>query len=283
MRTLLCAVLVAGSFATAGTGSLREAEDLYLRTDYEASLALLDKQNGDAATDFLIGRDYYMLGDFKKAQDYLQKATALDATKSEYMNWLGRAYGKRAEIANPLMAPSFASKSRQAFEKAVALDPTNTDALDDLFDYYLEAPGFLGGGYEKAEKVAEQLSKVDPGQGYHDKAKLDQKRKAFDSAERHLREAVAAAPHSVGHMVALAKFLATQGRNAESDAVFAQAQKVSPDNPRIWLAQADVYVKQKRNLQEAKALLLKYVRSPITADDPPREEALRLLKQMGGA
>jgi predicted Zn-dependent protease len=81
----------------------------------------------------------------------------------------------------------------------------------------------------------------------------------------------------------LAKFLANQGRIHESDALFLKAREVSPNDPKVWFAQADILVKQKRNLGEARELLNKYVHSSITADDPPRDEALRLLKQVGGA
>jgi tetratricopeptide (TPR) repeat protein len=283
-RVLPAAILlcVLGGSAAFAAGDLKQAENLYQHTKYEESIALLDKKSNDPATNFLLGRNYFMSGDFKKASDHLERATAGNSLSSEYMDWLGRAYGKRAETSNPLMAPSLASKARQAFEKSVQLDPANRDALDDLFDYYLEAPGFLGGGYDKAAGVAEKLSALDPGEAYYDRFKLDQKRKQFNTAEQHLRQAMAAAPHSVGHIIALAKFLATQGRISESDALFAKAQEVSPDNPRIWYAQADILVKQHRNLDQAKVLLTRYVHSPITADDPPREDAIRLLKQAGG-
>jgi tetratricopeptide (TPR) repeat protein len=262
---------------------LSKAEQLYGKTDYEGALAVLDKHADDPATNFLRGRAYFMIGEFKKATDSFERATEASPSNSEYFDWLGRAYGKRAETSNPLMAPGWASKARRAFEKAVQLDGNNRDALDDLFDYYLEAPGFLGGGYDKAFAVAEKLSLIDPGEAYYDRFKLDQKRKEFGSAEQHLRQAVATAPHSIGHIIALAKFLANQGRISESDALFARAGEVAPNNPGVWFARADVLIKQKRNLDEAKMLLTKYIHSPITTDDPPHEEARRLLKQVGGA
>jgi cytochrome c-type biogenesis protein CcmH/NrfG len=274
---LACALLVSAA------QDLTKAEELYNRTDYESSLALLDKHTKDPATNFLIGRNVFMRGNFKAASDFFEKATEASPSSSEYFDWLGRAYGRRAETSNPLMAPAWASRARQAFEKSVQLDPRNRDALADLFDYYLEAPGFLGGGYDKAFAVAEKVSAIDPGEAYYDRFKLDQKRKEFGKAEQHLRQAVAAAPHSIGHIIALARYLANQGRISESDALFASAQQVAPNNPKVWFAQADVLVKQKRNLNQAKALLARYMSAPITADDPPRQEALRLLKQAGGA
>ncbi len=262
--------------------TLTKAEGLYKHTDYEASLALLDTSSADPQMEFLIGRDYFMLGDFKKSSDYLQKATESEPNNAQYMDWLGRAFGKRAETSNPLLAPGYASKARQAFERSVQLDPKNSDALSDLFDYYLDAPGFLGGGHDKAMKVADQISAIDPAEGYLEKAKLAQKRKEYQSAEDQLRQAVAVAPHSIGQLIELAKFLANQGRTHESDQVLQQAQKVAPESPRVWFARADLYIKQKRNLDEAKNLLQKYMHAPVTVDDPPKQEALRLLKQVGG-
>jgi tetratricopeptide (TPR) repeat protein len=271
------------TLAVAAGSDLSKAENYYKHTDFEASLALLDKQSSDAPTNFLIGRNLYMLGDFKKAGEFLQRATTLDPKSSEYMDWLGRNYGKRAETSNPLMAPGYASKARQAFEKAVDLDEKNPDALSDLFDYYLEAPGFLGGGMDKAIKVADKTASIDPAEGYFEGAKLAQKRKEYASAEDHFRRAISSAPKEVGHLIALARFLATQGRIRESDAVFQQAQTLSPDAAGVWFARADVLITQKRNLVEAKELLQKYVRASTTVDDPPKEEARRLLKQVGGA
>jgi tetratricopeptide (TPR) repeat protein len=284
---LCCAVAAAGALSlicgSAQASDLAKAEDLYKHTLFEASLAQLDKHSDDAVTNFLAGRDYYMLGDFKKAAEYLQIATELRPTSSEYMDWLGRAFGKRAETSNPLMAPGLASKARVAFERAVELDSGNADSLSDLFDYYLEAPGFLGGGYDKAMNIAERTAKLDPSQGYFEKAKLAQKRKEFQAAEDHLRQAVSIAPQGLGHLLALGSFLANQGRNKESDAVFLEAQTKHPNSPQVWFAWATVLVKQKRDLPQAKSMLEKYMQASITPDDPPKHEARKLLKEVGGA
>ena len=269
--------------ATQTTGQLLiKAEELYKHTQYEASLASLAQQSNDAATNFLMGRDYFMIGEFRKASEYLQKAVASRPENGEYLDWLGRSYGKRAETSNPLSAPGWASKARQAFERAVELSPKDSDALSDLFDYYVEAPGFLGGGLDKAQKVAERIAAIDPSQGYYVEAKLAQHRREFGTAEQRFRQAVAIAPQQVGHLIALARFLATQGRISESDAVFLQAQTSAPNAPTVWFARADTFIKQKRNYDEAKLLLHKYVNASVTVDDPPKEDAIRLLKQVGG-
>jgi tetratricopeptide (TPR) repeat protein len=271
------------NLAAAQPSDLSKAEELYKRTDYQASLGLLDKKSRDAATEFLIGRNWFMLGEFKKSSEFLERAVADNPKSAEYMDWLGRAYGKRAETSSPLTAMSWASKARQAFESSVELNPNNSDALSDLFDYYLDAPGFLGGGYDKAEHVAHRIQQVDPVEGYFEQAKLAQKHREYSSAELHLRAAMEAAPHKVGTFLAYAKFLANQGRTKESDAVFEQARQIAPESPVVWYAEADVWVKQHRNLNEAKSLLQRYLSASITVDDPSKEDAQRLLKQVGGA
>lgn len=261
---------------------LPKAEALYQHTDYEGSLALLDKKSLDPATAFLAGRDYFMLCDFKKSTEYLQRATEADPRNAEYMDWLGRAFGKRAETSNMILAPGFAAKAREAFERSVQLNPKNSDALSDLFDYYLEAPGFLGGGFDKASRIADQVAVVDPPEAFSERSRLAQKRKEYRRAEEQLREAVAMAPRSVGQLIELAKFLANQGRTRESDTVMLQARSIAPESPRVWFAQAKIYINQNRNLDEARNLLQKYVQASLTVDDPPKQEAVRLLKQAGG-
>src|SRR5262249_11109892 len=146
---------------------LDEAKKLYQLSEFEKSLQVLHQvQVKDAAAWALTGRNYYGMADFKKATEAFEKALALNPEDSEIELWAGRAYGRRAETSNPLTAPGYASKARQHFERATRLNPNNTEAQSDLFEYYLEAPGFLGGGMDKARMVAEQISKLSLVEGY---------------------------------------------------------------------------------------------------------------------
>jgi len=267
-----------------GQESLKRAEELYQRTDYQASLTLLQavtKPNG--ATYCLAGQNYFMLGEYKKATDAFQKALALEPSKSEYAHWLGRSFGRRAETSNLLTAPMHASKARQYFEQAVELDPSNEEALNDLFDYYLQAPGFLGGGFDKAERVAQRIAERNAAEGYFAQAQLADKRKQFDTAEEQLRRAMELAPRQVGRVLDLAKYQAKRGRIQESEAAFDKAEQLAPGSPKVCFARARTYVEQKRNLDKAKVMLIKYLHSDLTPDDPPREQAEKLLKQVTGA
>jgi tetratricopeptide (TPR) repeat protein len=259
----------------------QQAEELYQQTEYDAALALLDKHSHDPDELNLLGRIHFMQGDFNKATDCFLKALEADPRNSNDALWLGRAYGRRAETANFFAAPGLATKTRVYFELAVELNPKSSEALADLFDYYLEAPGFLGGGYEKAARVAGQIAAINPAEGYFVHSELAQKKKDYSNAEDSLRRAIQAAPRQVGRVLDLAKFLANQGRTRESDAVFAKAEREFPNTPRVWFAEANVLVKEKRNLPEARRLLEKYMAAGVSPDDPPKAEAERLLRQAG--
>jgi tetratricopeptide (TPR) repeat protein len=282
IATLLLATLLDTGLLAAKPS--RDAEELYNRTEYSRSLALLDSQTDDPLTHSLIGRNYYMMAEFKKAAEYFQRAVQEAPNDSNNALWMGRALGRRAETSNPLFAPALAVKARQWMEKAVQLDGKNVDALSDLFEYYLEAPGFLGGGYDKAQVIADRIGKLDVAESYFVHARLAEKREEYEQAEADLRSAMGGSPQQVGRVLDLAKFLAKRGRTVESDALFARAEEMAPDTPEVWYARADALVRQKRNLNEAKALLERYLSSPaLTPDDPSRSDARRLLKQTAAA
>lgn len=252
---------------------------LYQRTAYNHSLHVLESNpKPDAVDHFLAGKNYYMLGDFKKAIGVFEQAAERDATNAEYLLWLGRAYGRRAE-ANWLIAMPNASKARQCFEHAVALNPHYHEAANDLFAFYLNAPGIIGGGLDKAETLAQRIKAERPAEYEFDEAQLADKRKDFAAVEAHYRRALQLAPTEAGRYIDLARYLAKHGRLGESDTLFAHAAKIAPSDPRLAFERAKIYVENQHNLPEARQLLRKYLAYEITPDDPPKQAAEKLLRE----
>ena len=270
--------------AWASGPDLDRAHKLYNLTQFQQSLEVLQAiPNKDAAVYELMGRNYYGQGEFKKATEMLEKAVALEPGDSGFHLWLGRSYGRRAETSSLITAPGLANKARQFFEKAAQLNPANLEAQSDLFEYYLEAPGFLGGGFDKASATAIQIARISPAEGHWAQAKLAEKRKEFSSAEAQLRRAVEIAPHQIGRLIDLARLFTKQGRYQEADVSLAKAEQIAPNSPKLLFAKADLYIKGKRNLDVARELLKRYLSSALTPEDPPRAAAEKLLKQVQGS
>lgn len=280
MKRLLATLVLAASALTGA--DLERAEQLFRRAQYETvirELATADAR--DAAAQILVGKSYFALGEFKKAQGAFERAVAANPVSSVAHHWLGKAFGRRAETSNPLMAPGLAAKARQSFEKSVELDGRNLEAINDLLSYYLEAPGFLGGGLDKAQALAERIRALDNAEYHYALAQVAQRRKDLRGAEHHLRQAINLAPRQVGRVIDLASFLSQQGRTNESEQVFRQAATINPNEPRLLFERASNLIKAKQDLSTARMLLERYVKMPLSPDDPSREEAMKLLKAAG--
>src|SRR5437870_3832716 len=97
--------LIVVCFGLASAWGASEAVDqaakLYRQTSYEDSLNLLSAlPEKDARVFDLIGKNQFMLGDFKKAAESYEKAVAAEPSNATYEHWLGKAYGKRAETSS---------------------------------------------------------------------------------------------------------------------------------------------------------------------------------------
>ncbi len=278
----LFALAASAGSVSAKTAEWDRAHELYQRTEYSQALSVLGRVlNPDVETLQLIGQCHFMQGDYKQAGEAFEKALALAPRNSELHRLLGNAYGRRAETGSMLTAPGNARKARQYFEEAVELDPNNREAATNLFEYYLEAPSFLGGGIEKAENLAKRIATLDTPAGHHALAQLEGKRKRYEAAEEQLRSAAALAPRQAGRLIDLARFFSDRGRVKESDEKFEEAARIAPNSPELLFARAETYIQQKRNLNDAHQLLERYLASPLTPDDPPRQNARTLLSQTG--
>lgn len=138
----------------------------------------------DAGAAFYLGRIALEERKHGKAIDYFEAATKLDPKSSMYFLWLGRALGREAQQANVLRQPGLARKTKAAWEHAIELDADNLDARADLIQYYVQAPGFLGGGKEKALEQAEEIRKRNALRGYLELGALYERDRRFADAEK---------------------------------------------------------------------------------------------------
>jgi tetratricopeptide (TPR) repeat protein len=129
-----------------------------------------------------------------RADDWLERATEIDATNAEYWLWLGRSYGDQTRRASIFRKRGLALKTKGAFERAVALDGGNLDARSHLVDYHLEAPGIVGGDRDEALRQAEAIRAADGPRGLLEIARVRAWTERWDEARAALIEYEAGAP-----------------------------------------------------------------------------------------
>jgi tetratricopeptide (TPR) repeat protein len=116
--------------------------------------------NAESENLFHTGLNHYEQEKYNEAIKQLEVAVQIEPQVAEYHHILAKSYGKEAERTNWFRAMSLAKKTLVHLELAAQLDSRNVDILDDLMDYYREAPEFLGGDTKKADKIEHLIEKI---------------------------------------------------------------------------------------------------------------------------
>jgi tetratricopeptide (TPR) repeat protein len=238
----------------------------------------LQSAPNDAEAYHLLSRANYHLAKWDQAIAYGEKAIQLNPNNSEYYLWLGRAYGEKANSSNFVTAAGLVKKIRTSFEKAVALDGNNVDARTDLAEFYVEAPGFMGGGTDKAAAQAESIATHDPARALWVRAKIAEKKKDYATAEREYFAAIQA-DNDADYWLNLASFYRRVGRMDDMETTVNKAISSSKRKTNAYFDAAALLFSAGRDFPLAASLLRKYL-TMVPTEDAPSFEAHYMLGQV---
>ncbi|MGO9649344.1 MAG: tetratricopeptide repeat protein [Terriglobales bacterium] len=221
----------------------------------------------DAASQNLLCRAYLALTNWDASIAACQKAVVLEPGNSQYHLWLGRAYGEKADHSSFVSATLLAKKVRSEFETSVRLDPSNVEAHADLAQFYVQAPGIIGGGTDKAAIQAQQLASLDPAQAHSVRGQIAEKDKDQAAAEREFRAAIQASGGKPGMWMNLAQFYRRSNRLDEMQVAIQQAT-LAQKNQHVLLAAAEVLIRTQRDLPAAGELLRRYLAGETVEEAP---------------
>ncbi len=224
----------------------------------------------------LLCRAFFTMGNWDQAIAACEKGASLDPQNSLYHLWLGRAYGEKAEHVNFMSAIGFARKLRNEFETSVRLDPGNVAARTDLAEFYLEAPGFLGGGTDKAVAQAQELMPLDPVKAHWVLGRIAEKKKDTVIAEYEYRKAVQAGEGRGDAWLNLALFYRHTGRFDAMEDALDHIRSTDPGHPNAMMEAAQLLIRTGRNTPAAIDLLQRYLASS-TVEEAPAFQAHYLL------
>jgi tetratricopeptide (TPR) repeat protein len=276
-----CAALLILLGLACGSASAASALELLRAGRVSEAVTQLRAQvqkSPDASAYLLLARAYYSEERWDEAIDAAQKAVSAAPNDSDAHMWLARAYGSKAENSSWVNALPLARKTHSEFERAVALNPANSHARVDLSEYYIEAPGFLGGGTDKALAQAAAMEKTDPASSHQVQAMVAEKQKNYSLAESQLH-AAAEVSNLADRWVDLAAFYRRRGRKNEMQQAIQRAISLQPKGTALYDA-ANVLYHAGENFDRAISLLQTYIAGDSHSEDTPVFQAYFLLGQL---
>jgi tetratricopeptide (TPR) repeat protein len=237
----------------------------------------LSQTPNDPQAHNLLCRAYFAVEDWDRAIAACEKAVGLAPNNSSYHLWLGRAYGEKADASSFFTAAGLAKKVRTEFERAVELDPNSVDARTDLAEFYLEAPGIVGGGQDKARVQAAKLNSLDDAKAHWINGRIAEKKKDLATAEQEYQAAIQADHGSADSWVNLASFYRHSGRLDQMEKAISQASSAPAKESVVLMDAAETLIRAGRNFPGAIQLLRQYLASSSTAEEAPTFKAHYLL------
>jgi tetratricopeptide (TPR) repeat protein len=200
IASLVCAALAAPS----------EPERLIEAGHWKRARTLVEARLRDVPADplatFLLSQIRNAFGDAESPLPLAEKAVALDGRTAKYHRQVAECLGVMAQRSNVVQQVFLARRFRKEIDSALALDPRDTQAWRDLLEFYLLAPGLIGGDAHKAAGIASHLREIDAVSGFLAQARLAGFRKQTAEAETLLRRAAEVQPPSYRARIALAEF-----------------------------------------------------------------------------
>lgn len=262
------ALLLAGTcFAAANVKhdeGLDEARRAFEASDYLKAIQVLqamaakEPTNGDIQ--LLLAKSHLELQEHDAAIRSAEKAVALDPQSSIYHEWLGRAYGEKADHAGWFSAISLAKKTHKEFETAVDLDARNFSARQALIEFDCSAPGMVGGGEDKAQPHIKELLELDAAEGHYAAGNCRRQKKDFAVADEEFTKALEGRPKSAELIYDIGDYAVKRGQPERLLAVAEAGERAVPNDPRCKFYRGVGLVLQKEMLEEAERLLQEYTK-----------------------
>jgi tetratricopeptide (TPR) repeat protein len=290
--TLLACIVICARVADALTGDLGvlppAIESLYNAGSYsqaaEALEAFVAQSPKDTSLYYWLGRCHFELHDFNHAISDWERTVALDPGRSEYHDWLGRAYGRKAEgegRSKMTSALSLARRTHHEFETAVQLDPKNIDAQRDLISFMADAPAELGGGEQHAMEQIKALSAVDPVEGALALADFYADRKKFEQADTQYQKILASHPNRADAYFEIEDYYLARGDSDHLEQAIQAAAKLAPSDRRLSYYRGVALVLAKKDPAVAEKELRTYIATvPDNSEVPAHSSAYQWLGKL---
>ena len=255
-----------------GTPSLAHAKQQFDARNWDAAkqeyTLLARSLPADVTPVLQLGRIALAQGETEEGIKQFERCVAIDEKVADCHLWLGNALGNAAQRANKFKLPFLAKRTKKEFDRAVELDPNSVDARSGVLQYYMLAPGFLGGSMEKAREQAAEIDKRSKVRGALAYGLLADHDKNLREAEAAYQRAVAAAPDSTVGYNALVNLYVREKRWSEAFATLDRIAARVPGEMNLPLSVARVAYLSGEQLPRGEEAVKRWIANP------PREATI---------
>jgi tetratricopeptide (TPR) repeat protein len=251
-----------------------DARQAYEKGDYDKAISSLNaaagKEPGNGDIQLLLTKCYLEEKKYDEAVKSGEKAVAANPNSSLYHQWLGEAYGGKADHASMMSAYGLARKTQKEFETAVQLDDHNFDAAQDLVEYDCTAPGMVGGGEDKAQPLIQKLMSMDAAEGHFATGVCRAEKKDLPAADAEYAKALENKPKTADRVYDIGDYFVQRGNGEKLLEVAAQGEKLAPKDPREKYYRTAGWILKGESHPEAEKLLREYLQeAPPRSTFPP--------------
>jgi len=232
---------------------LEKARKLLNESKFEEGKTILediidnDDKNHEAY--FMLGKVYMELRDYEEATENFEEAVDLQDENADYHFWLGQAIAQDAQESSYISQAMMASDILDEFERTIELDPTHIPGRIGVINFYIAAPGIMGGDIEKAELNAKELVKLDEMRGRSALTRIYLEQEKIDSVQIQLEilEKSFENDRSLGNIYnSLGYYYLGIDNTKKAIEAFERQIEVNPDNPNSYDSLGDGYRAAKR-------------------------------------
>lgn len=283
MRALILVLSLLFPFAASAAATPDQAAAWLVAKDPRAAAAiaaLLKAQPRSPDVHVLHARLLLQQRQPEDAIDAAERAVELGPTHAQAHYWLGNALGQRIGQVGMLRQAAMAPKLRDAFERALGLDPAIHEARLNLMEFYLQAPAFAGGSVDKARAHALELARRDPPRGHYAAGRLAMHAKDLPAAAEAYGTAYAARPDNTSFRMAAGTAWQATEQWRDAFALYQAWTREDPDAAGAHYQLGRTAALSGQFLAEGEAALRRYLALPLAPGQPPHHHAWYRLGQV---
>lgn len=200
--------------------TLEEATALYASGRYAEANAAFEQLRSDTPEAepvlYHLGKLAVHRGDYPRAVDLLERATALAPDDAGAVLWLGNAHAWSASVAEKFTTRiGHGRRALSLYRRAVELDPANLPARFALMNFCRHVPAVFGGGIDRAYVQVREIASRDADAGTYAQALLLFHEQKHDAAYATLTRLRLRQPNHYGASFLLGRLAAASGKHLD--------------------------------------------------------------------